>query len=89
MPDPEKICIGLNWRREKDRETLEGFIRKVVHSHQVIITALKFLNMKDALYLLRSGDIVFFFEKRETRLREIIRYLKKDNKVARIIPERL
>ena len=88
VPDIDDIGVGLDLREEKDRETLEGFIRKVVHSHQVIISALKLLNVKDTLYLLQNSDIVFFFKKREARLREIIRDLKKDRTVAMIIPER-
>ena len=87
LPDMKEAGIGLDLGDKEDRETMEGFIRKVVHSHQVIITALKLLNMKDTLYLLQNSDIVFFFKKREARLREIIRDLKKDRKVALIIPD--
>jgi len=41
---------------------LEKFIRKVVHSHQVIVKAFRLLDLQDSLHMLRSSDVVLLLE---------------------------
>ena len=69
-----------------DALPLEEFIRKVVHSHQVIVKAFRLLDIQDSLYLLRSSDVVLFFRNREKRLRGLIRGLRENNHTVVVTP---
>jgi len=60
---------------------IDDFIRKVVRSHNVIVKALRLMEMKDVLHLLRTSDIVMFFRRRENRLRSLIRDLRVESPV--------
>ncbi|MDP6155261.1 MAG: hypothetical protein QGH39_05440 [Candidatus Thermoplasmatota archaeon] len=66
----------------KDDLPLDEFIRKVVHSHQVLIKAFRLLDLQSSLYLLRSSDVVLFFRNREKKLRGLIRGLRENCQIA-------
>ncbi len=63
----------------KEAEVLEEFIRKIVRSHQAILSALSLIDLKDAVYLIRGNEILDFLKTREKRLRELVRELRTIN----------